>query len=81
VIVPVWNVAPYLGDCPDSILGQLLCAGIEAIAVHDGSTAAGSTILKEYAAWIPRLTVVHRPNPAGPGSPQNGEPSASPLWP
>ena len=37
VIVPVYNVSEYLGQCLDSILLQTL-QDIEVICVNDGST-------------------------------------------
>ena len=37
VIVPVYNVAPYLHACMDSLCGQTL-SDIEIIAVNDAST-------------------------------------------
>lgn len=37
VVVPVYNTAPYLEQCLDSIVGQSL-ADIEIICVDDGST-------------------------------------------
>ena len=37
VLVPVYNVAPYLRECVDSVLGQTL-SDVELIAVDDGSS-------------------------------------------
>ena len=48
VIIPVYNVEKYLGECLDSILGQTLRA-IEVICVDDGSTDGSAAILKDYA--------------------------------
>lgn len=61
VVVPVYNSAPYLGQCLDSIVGQSL-ADIEIICVDDGSTDESPAILEGYAAKDPRLKVIHQQN-------------------
>lgn len=61
VIVSVYNVAPYLRECLDSVLGQTL-ADWECICVDDGSTDGSSAILDEYAARDSRFRVVHQSN-------------------
>jgi glycosyltransferase involved in cell wall biosynthesis len=72
VIVPVWNVEPYLRACLDSVVGQTIGLDrIELIAVDDGSTDGGGSILDEYAARYPQVTVIHEPNSGGPGRPRN----------
>lgn len=72
VIVPVWNVEPYLRECLDSVVGQTIGLDrIQLIAVDDGSTDAGGRILDDYAARVPGMTVVHQPNSGGPGGPRN----------
>lgn len=48
VIVPVYNTAPYLKRCLDSILNQTL-KEIEVICIDDGSTDNSLLIIKEYA--------------------------------
>lgn len=48
MIIPVYNVAPYLRECLDSVLSQT-CADWEAICVDDGSTDGCAAILDEYA--------------------------------
>lgn len=48
VIVPVYNVAPYLAQCLDSLLNQT-CKDWEIICVNDGSTDGSLDILMEYA--------------------------------
>ena len=37
IIIPIYNVAPYLRECLDSVLGQTF-ADWEAICVDDGSS-------------------------------------------
>lgn len=61
VIVPVYNSAPYLRQCLDSIVGQTL-REIEIICVDDGSTDESPAILDEYAAADSRLRVLHQQN-------------------
>lgn len=56
VIVPVYNVAPYLRECLDSLLRSAKKAVetedvlIEFICINDGSTDGGDKILEEYAS-------------------------------
>ena len=61
VIVPVYNVAPYLRQCMDSIVSQTL-RDIEIICVNDGSTDESPRILEEYAAKDPRIRVISQTN-------------------
>ena len=69
VVVPVYNVAPYLRQCLDSLVGQTL-KDIEIICVDDGSTDGSGAILDEYAAKDGRVRVVHQAN-AGAGAARN----------
>lgn len=61
IIIPVYNVAPYLKECLCSLLAQTYHSW-EAICVDDGSTDGSGTILDEYAARDPRFRVVHQDN-------------------
>lgn len=61
IIIPVYNVAPYLRECLDSVLAQTF-TDWEAICVDDGSTDGSGSILDEYAAKDKRFTVIHQPN-------------------
>ncbi|WP_127479196.1 bifunctional glycosyltransferase/CDP-glycerol:glycerophosphate glycerophosphotransferase [Nocardioides pantholopis] len=61
VVVPVYNVAAYLPECLDSLLGQTL-RDLEVVAVDDGSTDGSLAILEEYAARDPRLRVLAQNN-------------------
>lgn len=47
IILPVYNVVPYLEEAFDSILNQTL-KEIEIIAVNDGSTDNSEEIIKQY---------------------------------
>lgn len=61
IIVPVYNVAPYLRECLDSVLAQTF-ADWECICVDDGSTDGSGGILDEYAAKDSRFRVFHQTN-------------------
>ncbi|MBE6382570.1 MAG: glycosyltransferase [Lentisphaerae bacterium] len=61
VIIPVYNVEKYLGECLDSILGQTL-KDIEVICVDDGSTDGSPRILSDYAAKDARVRLFSSPH-------------------
>jgi len=69
VIVPVYNVAAYLEQCLDSILGQSYGA-LQVIVVDDGSTDGSGAVCDRYAGADPRVQVVHQAN-AGAGAAKN----------
>lgn len=69
VIVPVYNVAPYLAACLDSVLGQTL-QDIEIICVDDGSTDKSAEILQTYKTAYPTLKVLQQSN-QGAGAARN----------
>lgn len=61
VIVPVYNVEPYLSRCVDSILSQSF-TNLELILVDDGSTDRSGNICDEYEKKDDRVIVCHQPN-------------------
>lgn len=61
VIVPVYNVAPYLPECLDSIVGQSY-SNLEIILVDDGSKDESGLICDSYALKDNRIIVVHKEN-------------------
>lgn len=61
VIVPVYNVEPYLRRCVDSILVQTF-RDFELILVDDGSPDRCGEICDEYAARDSRVHVIHQAN-------------------
>lgn len=61
IIVPVYNVAPYLRECLDSVLAQTY-PNWECLCVNDGSTDDSGAILDEYALRDPRFRVFHKKN-------------------
>lgn len=61
VIVPIYNVEPYLPLCLDSIVAQTHTR-LEVLLVDDGSTDGSAAIANDYAARDSRMHVVHQPN-------------------
>ena len=61
VIVPVYNVRPYLVRCLDSILSQTF-RDLEIILVDDGSTDGSSEICDDYCKKDGRIRVIHTEN-------------------
>lgn len=61
VIVPVYNTAPWLRRCLDSICAQSY-RNLEILCVNDGSTDNSAEILAEYAARDARIRVIHQEN-------------------
>ena len=61
VIVPVYNVEPYLHRCVDSILVQTH-TDFELILVDDGSPDNCGVICDEYAQKDSRIHVIHQQN-------------------
>lgn len=60
IIIPVYNVAPYLRQCIESIINQK--GDIEVILVDDGSPDESPTICDEYARKDNRIQVIHKQN-------------------
>ena len=61
IIVPVYNVAPYLRECLDSVLSQTF-SNWECLCVNDGSTDESGVILDEYVKKDSRFRVFHKKN-------------------
>ena len=61
VVIPVYNVEDFLGECLDSICNQTL-TDIEIICVNDGSKDKSLEILNEYASRDERMTVIDQEN-------------------
>lgn len=61
ILVPCYNVSPWLHRCLDSILAQTY-TNWEAILVNDGSKDNTAEILEEYAKLDSRFKVVHQEN-------------------
>ena len=61
VIVPVYNVEKYVGDCIESLICQSY-NNIEVILVDDGSVDSSGKICDEYAQQDTRIKVIHKEN-------------------
>lgn len=61
VIVPVYNVEKYLGQCLDSIINQTF-RDFEVILVDDGSKDSSGDICNRYEKNDSRIKVIHREN-------------------
>lgn len=70
VIVPVFNVEPYLSNCLDSILAQKYVE-LEVICVDDASTDNSLKILSSYQSVDPRIIVIRQPSNLGQSSARN----------
>lgn len=69
IIIPVYNVAPYLRECLDSVRAQTF-TDWETICVNDGSTDGSGEVLDEYVAKDKRFRVIHQGN-SGVGAARN----------
>lgn len=61
IVIPVYNVAPYLRECVDSVLAQDF-TDYEIILVDDGSTDNSPAICDEYAEKYSQIKVIHKAN-------------------
>ncbi len=61
IIIPVYNVAPYLRRCLDSLLRQDY-THLEILCVDDGSKDDSLAILREYELMDKRVRVAHQEN-------------------
>ncbi|MDX6326024.1 MAG: hypothetical protein QOK15_2378 [Nocardioidaceae bacterium] len=75
IVVPVYNVAPYLTECLASILAQPL-PSYEVVLVDDGSTDGSGAIAADIAAHHGHVRLLRQPN-AGLGAARNAGARAS----
>lgn len=61
VVIPVYNVAPYLRKCLESVLNQTH-QNLEIILIDDGSNDGSEKICDEYAAKYSNVAVHHQEN-------------------
>lgn len=69
IVLPVYNMEPFLKATMDSILGQTF-TDFELICIDDGSTDQSIAILNNYAATDSRISVYQQQN-EGPGVARN----------
>jgi len=80
VVLPVYNVAPYLRQCLDSLASQEESFK-EIIAVDDGSTDESPAILAEYAAnRLPQLNIIRQDNGGLSAARNTGIAAATGRW-
>lgn len=70
VVVPIYNKAPYLRICLDSLAGQTL-RDIEIIMVDDASTDRSADIAQQYAKDDHRFRLLRHSENRGPAAAQN----------
>jgi glycosyltransferase involved in cell wall biosynthesis len=61
VIMPAYNVAPYIGEAIASVCAQTV-TDVEVLVVNDGSTDETGRIAAGWAARDPRVRVLHKTN-------------------
>lgn len=61
VIIPIYNVEPYLRKCLDSVVNQTY-KDLEILIIDDGSTDGPGAICDEYVKADKRIRVFHTAN-------------------
>ena len=61
MIIPVYNVRPYIEEALDSVIGQTY-RKLEIIIIDDGSTDGSGEICDRYAEQDCRIKVYHQEN-------------------
>lgn len=61
IIIPVYNVAPWLGECLESVISQDY-ENLQIICVNDGSSDDSPQILSGYAEKDPRIVIYDQKN-------------------
>ena len=64
VIVPVYNVEKYIGECLNSILAQTY-SNIEVFCIDDQSSDSSGDICEQYADIDSRIHVIHKKRNGG----------------
>lgn len=79
VIIPIYNVMPYLPMCLDSILNQSH-RNLEIILVDDGSTDGCPQLCDDYAIKDSRIKVIHKKNGGLSDARNKGVETATGKW-
>ena len=79
IIIPVYNVEPYLRQCLDSVVNQTY-QNLEIIIIDDGSPDNCGAICDEYAKKDGRVTVIHKENGGLSAARNDGIARASGDW-
>ena len=61
IIIPVFNVRPYLVEALDSVIHQSY-SNLEIIIIDDGSTDGSGSVCDEYAQKDKRIHLIHQEN-------------------
>lgn len=61
IVIPIYNVEKYLGDCLESVVGQTY-GNLEIIGIDDGSADGSHAILEQYAKRDARIRAVTQEN-------------------
>ena len=61
VIIPAYNVAPFIVECLDSVYEQTY-SNIELIVVNDGSTDETLAMLRDYRVEHGTMILIDQPN-------------------
>ena len=61
VVIPVYNVKPYLERCINSVVNQTY-KNLEIILVDDGSTDGSDKICDDYSKKYKNIEVIHKKN-------------------
>ena len=71
IIVPVYQVRDYVGECVESIRQQTY-TNLEILLVDDGSTDGSGEMCDEYARTDERIRVIHQENRGQAGARNTG---------
>ena len=79
IVVPVYNKAPYLAECFDSLLAQTY-PEVEIVAVDDGSTDASVAICEEYRKQHEKFLFLRQENAGQNAARKTGVDAANGDW-
>ncbi len=79
IIIPVYNVRPYIARCLDSVIKQTY-KNLEIIIIDDGSTDGSAKICDEYTEKDSRIRVIHRGNEGVSSARNLGKEIATGRW-